>query len=97
MREGARWEDGAPVTCEDVRYGVSRSFDRDQIGGGLPYPATLLDIPVVKDPAGTDASAYAGPYLGTGQDYFDEAVTCDGPRITFRLKLALPDLSLIHI
>lgn len=95
VRDGVRWEDGAPVTCEDVRYGVSRSFDRDQIGGGLPYPATLLDIPVVKDPAGADASAYAGPYLGTGQDYFDEAVACDGPRITFRLKLAVPDFPAI--
>lgn len=95
LRDGPAWQDGTPVTCEDVRYGVSRSFDRDQISGGLPYPAALLDIPLVKDPSGADVSAYAGPYLRTGQDLYDEAVTCQGRRITFRLKVAVADFPAI--
>lgn len=87
----ALWQDGRRVTCADVRYGVSRSFAREQITGGAPYPTTLLDIPVVKDGAGNDVSAYAGPYVGTGQELFDKAVTCSGQDITFHLKAPMHD------
>src|SRR3954452_14182679 len=26
LRDGLRWEDGSPVTCADVKYGVERTF-----------------------------------------------------------------------
>src|SRR3954447_19858585 len=26
LREDVRWEDGTPITCADVKYGVERSF-----------------------------------------------------------------------
>ena len=89
----AKWQDGKVVTCEDVKYGVSRNFARDQISGGPPYAATLLDIPMVKSASGEESSGYAGPYSGVGQDLFDKAVTCAGQVITFRLKVAAHDFA----
>lgn len=90
---GGRWQDGRPVTCEDVRYGVSRNFARDTLTGGPPYAASLLDIPLVKSAAGVDVPAYAGPYAGTGQDLYDKAVTCEGSVLTFHLKVPVHDFN----
>lgn len=89
--DDAKWQDGRSVTCEDVRYGVSRNFARDVITGGPPWAMALLDVPLVKDAAGLDVPAYAGPYLRTGQALFDQAVSCAGQQITFRLKVAVHD------
>jgi peptide/nickel transport system substrate-binding protein len=82
LRDDAVWEDGSPVTCEHVAYGVSRSFATDVITDGPLYGVDLIDVPVLDD----GSSAYKGPYDGTGQALFDDAVSCDGQTITFRLK-----------
>ena len=58
LRPGVTWEDGKPVTCADVKYGVSRPFAADVITNGPQYTVDALAIP--KDPAG--GSAYKGPY-----------------------------------
>ena len=89
----ARWQDGHAVSCEDVRYGISRNFARDTLTGGPPYAASLLDIPLVKDAASNDVPAYAGPYVGTGQDLYDKAVTCAGSVLTFHLKVPVHDFN----
>jgi peptide/nickel transport system substrate-binding protein len=82
LRDGATYEDGTPVTCADVKYGVSRTFATDVITDGPTFAITLLDIPTEDD----GSSAYKGPYDGTGQDLFDKAVTCTDNTITFNLK-----------
>lgn len=87
----AKWQDGRPVTCDDVKYGVSRNFARDLRPGGLPYAVSLLDIPMVTDATGRQVSAYAGPYVGTGQGLYDQAVSCAGPVLTFRLRAPAQD------
>lgn len=89
LREDARWQDGEPVTCEDVKYGISRTFATGQVTGGFTYALTYLDIP--KTPDGQ--SRYAGPYDGTGQELYDQAVSCSGPTITFRLATPVPDFN----
>ncbi len=89
LRKGATWQDGSPVTCEDVRYGVSRSFARPWSVEGLNYPLAYLDIP--RKPDGT--STYTGPFSGTGQAAYDKAVACDGPKITFRLSTPMADFN----
>lgn len=91
LRGDAFWQDGKPVTCEDVKYGVSRAFAVEEITGGSPYPVSLLDIPEASDAAGSGRSAYAGPYSGIGQELFDRAVDCTGKVITFRLKVPTYD------
>jgi len=91
IRDGVKWEDGSPVTCEDVKYGVSRTFATDLIVDGPQYAVAYLDIP--KDKEG--ASAYKGPYVTKGNDTaaFDKAVTCEGSTITFNLALPVPDFN----
>jgi peptide/nickel transport system substrate-binding protein len=82
----APWQDGRFVTCADVKYGVSRGFARDRLPGGPTDALELLDVPTYTDAQGKTVSAYAGPYSGRGQTFFDRAVTCDGQTITFHLK-----------
>ncbi len=89
LRDGMKWEDGSPVTCEDVAYGTSRQFDVGLTEGGPVYAVTYLDIPVDKD----GNSEYKGPTDGTGQELFDKAVTCDGNTITFNLNQPVPDFN----
>lgn len=95
LRDDAKWADGAPITCEDIKYGVSRQFARDTLAGGLGVAVDLLDIP--KGPDGS--SVYAGPYSREGQDQFDRAVLCEGGQIVFSLSKAVPDFpeALTHV
>jgi peptide/nickel transport system substrate-binding protein len=63
IRDGVTWQDGKPVTCEDFRYGISRTFATGVILGGPGYALSYLDIP--QKPSGLPA--YNGPYKGDGQ------------------------------
>ena len=85
LRDGVTWQDGSPVTCEDVKYGVSRTFATDVINQGPTYAIAYLDIPYEAD---GKTSRYKGPYAGTGQTLFDQAVSCHGKTITFNLNLS---------
>ena len=89
LRGGATWQDGRPVTCADVKYGISRTFATGQITGGPTYALALLDVPRNAD----GSSTYAGPYRKTGQPAFDKAVSCSGRTITFRLATPMPDFN----
>ena len=89
LRDGLTWQDGSALTCEDVKYGVSRTFATDLITNGPTYQIQYLDIPRADD----GSSAYKGPYNGTGQDLYDQAVTCDGKTITFRLNQPVADFN----
>jgi peptide/nickel transport system substrate-binding protein len=91
LKDGLKFEDGTPITCAEVAYGVSRTFATDIITDGPTYAISLLDIP--KDDDGT--SAYKGPYDGTGQELFDKAVTCseDGKTVTFNLASPAADFN----
>ncbi|MGZ6213994.1 MAG: ABC transporter substrate-binding protein, partial [Candidatus Limnocylindria bacterium] len=89
LRDGVTWQDGKPITCEDVKYGTSRTFATDVINQGPTYQIAYLDIPQDAD----GSSSYKGPYKKTGQDLYDKAVTCDGNTITFNLNKAVPDFN----
>lgn len=82
LRDGVTWQDGSEVTCEDVRYGVARSFAEPFASEGLNYPLAALQIPKKAD----GSSSYDGPYTAVGAAAFDTAVTCRGKTITFRLS-----------
>jgi peptide/nickel transport system substrate-binding protein len=90
LKDGVKWQDGSPITCEDVKYGVSRGFAQDIITGGPTYALQYLDIPATK---GDFSTAYHGPYTGVGQADFDKAVVCNGNTITFHLKFAVGDFN----
>jgi peptide/nickel transport system substrate-binding protein len=91
VRTGMKWQDGSDVTCEDFKFGTSRVFATDLVGGGPAYPLAYLDIP--KNADGT--SKYPGPYSATKaqQALFDKAVTCDGNTITYHLANPVADFN----
>lgn len=94
LRDGVTWQDGSPVTCDDVKYGISRTFATDAVTGGSTYALAMLDIP--KSPTG--ASLYTGPYAtgsaaAAGQAAYDRAVTCAGRTITFHLAAPAADFN----
>ena len=93
LRPGTKFEDGTPITCEHVRYGVSRVFAQDVLPGGPTYLITWLDIPTDKD----GASIYTGPYKNTpaGVKAFNKAVACskDNRTITFTLNKSIADFN----
>jgi len=93
LRDGILWEDGSEVTCADIAYGVSRTFAAEVTAGEGPmYALSYLDIPEGDSDFG---SAYPGPWLADAdqQALFDEAVSCDGKTITFRLKVPVADFN----
>lgn len=53
LRPGLRFETGQPITAQDVKYGIERTFATDVIVGGPTYVVDLLDDP---------ANVYGGPY-----------------------------------
>ena len=73
IKDGIKWEDGKAVTCEDFKYGISRTFAVDVITGGPNY---AIAVPRHPEERATARSKYAGPYKKTGQDLYDKAVTC---------------------
>jgi peptide/nickel transport system substrate-binding protein len=87
LRDGATWEDGVPLTCDDIAYGISRQYAVDVTGGGPKYMVDFLDIPKNSD----GSSKYEGPYSGKGQELFDAAVVCGDGNITFNLNAPSPD------
>jgi peptide/nickel transport system substrate-binding protein len=91
LRDGMKWQDGSPVTCDDIKYGVSRTFDVAVTGGGPTYASQYLDIPVGKD--GT--SVYKGPFVTKNNNTaaYDKAVTCSGQTITFHLNKPIGDFN----
>jgi peptide/nickel transport system substrate-binding protein len=92
IRDGVKWQDGTTVTCDEVKYGVSRTFATDIINAGPTYAIKYLDIPTAKD----GSSTYKGPYNTSKSNdtaAYDKAVTCDGSTITFHLKVPVPDFN----
>jgi len=89
LRDGLTWQDGSPVKCEDVAYGVSRTFATDIINNGPTYAIVYLDIPKNSD----GSSKYDGPYKKDNQDLFDKAVSCSGNTITFKLNQPVSDFN----
>ncbi len=87
LKDGVKWQDGKEVTCDDLKYGLERSFASDVITGGPNYQLGYL--PSV-------AKVYPGPYKATpaGQAAFDKAVTCSGRTITYNFEKPWADFPL---
>jgi peptide/nickel transport system substrate-binding protein len=89
LRSGPKWQDGSPITCEDIKYGVSRTFAVNTITGGPNYQIQFLDIPTKPD----GSSVYSGPYTKQNQAAYDKAVVCNGNTITFHLRKPVGDFN----
>lgn len=74
LRENLRFDDGSPITSDDVRYAVQRIFAQDVLPGGPTYLVPLLDDP---------ARPYPGPYRSDAP--LESVETPDARTIVFRL------------
>jgi len=90
LKDGVKWQDGKPITCADLKYGVSRTFATDVITSGPTYALGFLDVPKSKD----GLPLYNGPYKNDHKADFDKAVTCSGNTITYRFSKPWPDFPL---
>ena len=92
LREGVRWQDGSALVCEDVKYGISRAFATGELTGGPNYAVAYLDIPKTPDGKSLYPGPYAeGPEADAGREAFDNAVVCDGQKLTIRLSEPVAD------
>ncbi|MEU9963254.1 caspase, EACC1-associated type [Streptomyces malaysiensis] len=58
LRKGITWEDGSPITPEDIKYGIERIWAQDEIPGGPTFLQEALD----------PGLTYKGPYKDTSED-----------------------------
>ncbi|MFD6826757.1 ABC transporter substrate-binding protein [Streptomyces sp. NPDC060187] len=80
LRPGLRYDDGSPITSDDVRNAVQRVFAQDVLPGGPTYLIPLLDDP---------AHPYPGPYRT--DEPLESVRTPDDRTIVFRLRRPFSD------
>ena len=82
IRDDATWEDGSPVTPEQIAWGIQRSMDSDTFpsGPGTEYSQTYL----------SGAGEYQGPYTDKGTKW--DGVTVHGQDITIKMAKPFPDM-----
>jgi peptide/nickel transport system substrate-binding protein len=95
LRDGVKWQDGSAVTCEDVRHGVARTFDRTTHIAGTNYATFLLDVPTKVTSEGLEKPVYTGPADKKNAKSFLKAVVCKDRQITFNLRA--PERDFAHI
>ncbi len=78
LKKGLKWENGKPITPQDVKYGVERMFATDVINGG-PTSYFLATIQHPDD--------YAGPYKSGDLD----TITTTDDSVTFKLSSSYGD------
>ncbi|MEU9143128.1 ABC transporter substrate-binding protein [Streptomyces sp. NPDC048349] len=77
LKDNVTWEDGTPVTAQDIKYGIERTWAQDVISGGPVYLMQVLD----------PKTEYPGPYKDTAPDKLGlKAIeTPDAKTIIFKL------------
>lgn len=91
IKDGAKWQDGSPITGADFVYGLSRSFDETLVNGtgvGTTYLATYAPSVI--------EAGYTGPFTSTpeAQAVFDEHFFADGQEVTYTFDVAWADFPL---
>ncbi|MFF8845002.1 ABC transporter substrate-binding protein [Streptomyces sp. NPDC015127] len=72
LKKGLKYEDGTPITAQDIKYNVERSFSPD-LPGGPDYAARYL----------AGAEGYQGPAQGR---HLDSIKTPDDRTVVFELR-----------
>lgn len=98
LKDGVKWQDGTAITCADLQYGLSRSYDSSLVAGGGGVGLTYFgdssynlidpsDPSFDMTPSKTNVG-YAGPLTGTAeaQKHFDAAASCSGKTITYHFQ-----------
>jgi peptide/nickel transport system substrate-binding protein len=88
LKSGVKFEDGTPVTSQDVKYAVERTFDRTVLPNGPSYFATLL--------AG-NAATYPGPFKDRSKNLMGltAVTTPNASTVVFQLKQPFADFNYV--
>jgi len=88
LKSGVKFEDGTPVTSQDVKYAVERTFDRAVLPNGPSYFASLL--------AG-NAAHYPGPFKNRSKNLMGlTAITTPNPTtVVFNLNQPFADFNYV--
>jgi peptide/nickel transport system substrate-binding protein len=88
LRSGVKFQDGAPVTSQDVKYAVERTFDRGVLTNGPSYFANLL---------GGNAAKYPGPYKDRSKNLMGLTAidTPDSTTVVFHLAHPFSDFDYV--
>ncbi|MFC6149954.1 MULTISPECIES: ABC transporter substrate-binding protein [Mumia] len=95
LRAGIQFEDGTPVTAEDVAYGIKRAFADDVLPGAPAYLRTFfLDGDLYHGPYATTAELRERPGYKPGWYAGDSfrGIEVSGRTITFRLSRPFADM-----
>ncbi|NJE65297.1 ABC transporter substrate-binding protein [Brevibacterium sp. LS14] len=77
LKDGLKYENGQPITTQDIKYGIERSFSTE-LSGGLSYHKGLLE----------GGAEYQGPFKGEDLASIE---TPDEKTIVFRLNSSFGD------
>lgn len=80
IRPGVKWQDGSPVTAQQVAFGIDRSFDRKAFPTGASYSNEYF----------LGGNTYGGPYSDPKGK--DKAVSVSGSTITIKMSQPFPDM-----
>lgn len=84
IRDDATWENGDPVTAEEVAWGITRSLDAKTFpsGPGTEYSTNFFA-------GGKD---YEGPYTDKGTEYDAVSFDADANSVTIKMDKPFPDM-----
>ena len=82
LKPGVTYQDGTPVTAQDVKYAVERTYDRSVLANGPSYFQTLLADPT-----------YPGPYKDRSKNLMGltSVTTPNNSTIEFHLQAPFAD------
>jgi peptide/nickel transport system substrate-binding protein len=86
IKSGVKFEDGTPVTSQDVKYAVERTFDRTVLPNGPSYFAVLL---------GGNAATYKGPFHTSNKFGLTAITTPNSTTIVFQLAKPFADFNYV--
>ena len=88
LKPGVKFEDGTPVTSQDVKYAVERTFDRSVLPNGPSYFASLL---------GGNAAKYPGPFKDRSKNLMGltSVTTPNSSTVVFHLNKPFADFNYV--
>src|SRR5687768_4039714 len=82
LKDGLKWADGSPITCQHLKYGAERNF----------ASFARLSLPYARNYLQDNTPKYEGPFVGSNPDL--KSVKCpDTKTVEYHLKFPVGDFN----